>query len=178
MTSAFLLEEAVIRKYDVSLISRQLDGSAMMMSVVMSSQSAVGKTRRKLQCFYNQTQATVLHMIRRKNSNVASYSTTSRWYLTLAIAKRCRLDKWIRQRFAFALRFSRWILITSRRCASRRIGRSAKTKLHLLLRVYVNEPAAGMNQLLEVNESVVEQIVGIHSAVGMQSTLKMERMNG
>ncbi|KZV46058.1 phototropin-2-like [Dorcoceras hygrometricum] len=56
MTSAFLLEEVVIRNYDVSFISiqqdvisnydvsnisRQLDGSAMMTSAVMSSQSAV-----------------------------------------------------------------------------------------------------------------------------------------
>ncbi|KZV25808.1 hypothetical protein F511_27871 [Dorcoceras hygrometricum] len=58
MTSAFLLEEAVISNddvsiadgeevvisnYDVSYISRQLDGSVMMISVVMSSQSAVDK---------------------------------------------------------------------------------------------------------------------------------------
>ncbi|KZV20668.1 U-box domain-containing protein 44-like [Dorcoceras hygrometricum] len=55
---------------------------------------------RKLQ--YIQSQAT--------GYPVAIYSTTSQWYLTLAIAKRCRLDKWIRQRFAFALRFSRWFL--------------------------------------------------------------------
>ncbi|KZV24438.1 hypothetical protein F511_20419 [Dorcoceras hygrometricum] len=56
MTSAFLLEEVVIINYDISFISiqqavisnydvrnisRQLDGSAMMTSVVMSSQSAV-----------------------------------------------------------------------------------------------------------------------------------------
>ncbi|KZV16252.1 hypothetical protein F511_18618 [Dorcoceras hygrometricum] len=60
--------------------AESVDGSAMMTSAVMSSQSAV------------------------------SYSITSRWYLKLAIAKRCRLDKWIRQGFAFALRFSRWIL--------------------------------------------------------------------
>ncbi|KZV29305.1 hypothetical protein F511_08312 [Dorcoceras hygrometricum] len=53
--------------------TESVDGSAMMTSAVMSSQSAV------------------------------SYSTTSRWYLKLAIAKRCRLDKCIRQRFAFAL---------------------------------------------------------------------------
>ncbi|KZV25469.1 glycerol-3-phosphate acyltransferase 1-like [Dorcoceras hygrometricum] len=36
-----------------------------------------------------------------------SYSTTSSWCLKLAIAKRCRLHKLIRQRFAF-VRFSRW----------------------------------------------------------------------
>ncbi|KZV54123.1 respiratory burst oxidaseprotein C-like [Dorcoceras hygrometricum] len=41
MTSVFLLEEAVISNYDVSNINRQLDGSAMMMSAVISSQSAV-----------------------------------------------------------------------------------------------------------------------------------------
>ncbi|KZV57128.1 hypothetical protein F511_44289 [Dorcoceras hygrometricum] len=52
-------------------------GSAMMTSAVMSSQSAV------------------------------SYSTTSRWYLKLAIAKRCRLDKLKRRRFEVPLGFSR-----------------------------------------------------------------------
>ncbi|KZV14100.1 hypothetical protein F511_44435 [Dorcoceras hygrometricum] len=41
MTSAFLLEEAVFSNYDVSNISRQLDGSVMMTSAVMSLQSAV-----------------------------------------------------------------------------------------------------------------------------------------
>ncbi|KZV43993.1 hypothetical protein F511_30998 [Dorcoceras hygrometricum] len=48
---------------------------------------------------------------------------TSSWYLEIAIAKRCRLhklirliakrcrsNKLVRQRFAFALRFSRWFL--------------------------------------------------------------------
>ncbi|KZV38959.1 ribonuclease [Dorcoceras hygrometricum] len=60
--------------------AESVDGSAMMTSAVMSSQSEV------------------------------SYSATSQWYLKLAIAKRCPLVKWIRQRFDFALRFSRWIL--------------------------------------------------------------------
>ncbi|KZV23745.1 hypothetical protein F511_33753 [Dorcoceras hygrometricum] len=80
MTSACLLEKVIISNYDVSnqqSIRSARAGSAMMTSAVTSSQSAV------------------------------RYSTTSRWYLKLAIAKRCRLDKWIRQRFAFALRFSR-----------------------------------------------------------------------
>ncbi|KZV17599.1 hypothetical protein F511_14996 [Dorcoceras hygrometricum] len=40
------------------------------------------------------------------SQSAVSYCSTSRLYLKLAIAKRCRLDKWIRQRFAFALRFS------------------------------------------------------------------------
>ncbi|KZV21920.1 separase [Dorcoceras hygrometricum] len=35
-------------------------------------------------------------------------ASTSRGNLKLAIAKRRRLDKWTRQRFAFALSFSRW----------------------------------------------------------------------
>ncbi|KZV48084.1 SMAD/FHA domain-containing protein [Dorcoceras hygrometricum] len=67
----------MISNYDVSnqqLTRSARAGSAIMMSAVMSSQSA------------------------------ESYSATSRWYLKLAIAKRCRLDKWIRQRFAFALK--------------------------------------------------------------------------
>ncbi|KZV46653.1 hypothetical protein F511_36862 [Dorcoceras hygrometricum] len=40
-------------------------------------------------------------------SSAESYSATSRCYLKIAIAKRCRLHKLIRQRFALALRFSR-----------------------------------------------------------------------
>ncbi|KZV51171.1 hypothetical protein F511_19721 [Dorcoceras hygrometricum] len=35
---------------------------------------------------------------------------TSSWCLELPIAKRCRSNKLERQRFAFALRFSRWFL--------------------------------------------------------------------
>ncbi|KZV35501.1 hypothetical protein F511_32921 [Dorcoceras hygrometricum] len=35
-------------------------------------------------------------------------ASTSSWCLELAIAKRCRSNKLARQRFAFALRFSRW----------------------------------------------------------------------
>ncbi|KZV56620.1 hypothetical protein F511_43235 [Dorcoceras hygrometricum] len=42
------------------------------------------------------------------SQSAVSYRRTSRWYLQIAIAKRCRLDKWIQQRFGFALRFSRW----------------------------------------------------------------------
>ncbi|KZV46700.1 pentatricopeptide repeat-containing protein mitochondrial-like [Dorcoceras hygrometricum] len=39
-----------------------------------------------------------------KNQQIATVvQLTNRWYLTLAIVKRCRLDKWIRQRFAFVL---------------------------------------------------------------------------
>ncbi|KZV57318.1 hypothetical protein F511_24544 [Dorcoceras hygrometricum] len=70
---------------DVSNISRQqdgsaavtsaesVDGSAMMTSAVMSSQSAV------------------------------SYSTTSRWYLKLAIAKRCHCSTAVRSAVVFSL---------------------------------------------------------------------------
>ncbi|KZV34081.1 hypothetical protein F511_44074 [Dorcoceras hygrometricum] len=41
---------------------------------------------------------------RRRGDSVASYSAISRCYLELAIAKRCRLHKLIRQRFALALK--------------------------------------------------------------------------
>ncbi|KZV36095.1 beta-glucosidase [Dorcoceras hygrometricum] len=92
---------------------------------------------------------------------VASYSTTSRWYLTLAIAKRCRLDKWIRQRFVFALRFSRWFLRCYCNEGEPAVARSVVTK-----------------RRQQLSEQAVEQIVGAHSAVGMQSTLMMERING
>ncbi|KZV57150.1 hypothetical protein F511_42354 [Dorcoceras hygrometricum] len=38
-----------------------------------------------------------------------SYSATSRWYFELAIAKRCRSNKLVRQRFAFALRIQQML---------------------------------------------------------------------
>ncbi|KZV26000.1 hypothetical protein F511_23011 [Dorcoceras hygrometricum] len=41
---------------------------------------------------------------RRREHPVASYSATSRCYLEIAIAKRCRLHKLIRQRFALAIK--------------------------------------------------------------------------
>ncbi|KZV49884.1 hypothetical protein F511_41929 [Dorcoceras hygrometricum] len=71
----------------------------MMLSAVMSSQSAVDKKR-------NYLESVMMTSAVMSSQSVVSYSTTSRWYLKLAIAKRCRLDKWIRQRFAFALRTS------------------------------------------------------------------------
>ncbi|KZV39444.1 CC-NBS-LRR class disease resistance protein [Dorcoceras hygrometricum] len=41
---------------------------------------------------------------RRRGDPVASYSAISRCYLEIAIAKRCRLHKLIRQRFALAIK--------------------------------------------------------------------------
>ncbi|KZV39353.1 hypothetical protein F511_32782 [Dorcoceras hygrometricum] len=41
---------------------------------------------------------------RRRGDPVASYSAFSRCYLELAMAKRCRLHKLIRQRFALAIK--------------------------------------------------------------------------
>ncbi|KZV14205.1 putative dimethyladenosine transferase [Dorcoceras hygrometricum] len=54
-------------------------------------------------------------------SSAGSYSATSRGYLELAIAKRCRLHKLIRQRFALALKIQQedFALITSRKIQSR-----------------------------------------------------------
>ncbi|KZV55560.1 HLH DNA-binding domain superfamily protein [Dorcoceras hygrometricum] len=43
------------------------------------------------------------------SQSAESYSATSSWYLKLAIAKRCRLDKWIRQHFAFALKIQQML---------------------------------------------------------------------
>ncbi|KZV44769.1 hypothetical protein F511_36622 [Dorcoceras hygrometricum] len=42
---------------------------------------------------------------RRGGNSAESYSAFSRCYLDLAIAKRCRLHKLIRQRFALAMKF-------------------------------------------------------------------------
>ncbi|KZV48830.1 hypothetical protein F511_15479 [Dorcoceras hygrometricum] len=110
---------AVTRNYDVSNISRQLSGisnddvssDVIIIScwirrsakeklltdeknkgeVELLSTVSYSMFSRKLQ--YNQSRATVDCL-------------TSRWNLMLAVVKRCRLDKWIRQRFVFALRFS------------------------------------------------------------------------
>ncbi|KZV33709.1 hypothetical protein F511_30684 [Dorcoceras hygrometricum] len=57
---------------------------------------------------------------------------TSRCYLKLAIAKRCRLNKLVRQRFAFALRFSRWFDF-SRWIQWNGFSRSAKTRIQQMM---------------------------------------------
>ncbi|KZV53697.1 hypothetical protein F511_38747 [Dorcoceras hygrometricum] len=59
-------------------------------------------------------------------------ASTSRGNLKLAIAKRCRSNKLVRQRFAFALRFSRWFDF-SRWIQWNGISRSAKTRIQQMM---------------------------------------------
>ncbi|KZV37290.1 hypothetical protein F511_24436 [Dorcoceras hygrometricum] len=80
------------------------DGLVLMTSSVMSSYSADGLREQ------SQESAGSLHpdasekRRRKRRYPVASYSAISRCYLEIAIAKRCRLHKLIRQRFALALK--------------------------------------------------------------------------
>ncbi|KZV49356.1 serine/threonine-protein kinase-like protein [Dorcoceras hygrometricum] len=74
---------------------------------------------------------------------------TSSWYLELAIAKRCRSNKLERQRFAFALSFSRWSCDdrTSRYNSQNKPAGSlyiqTQAKVHPV--VSYNEPAVAMH---------------------------------
>ncbi|KZV55690.1 hypothetical protein F511_08324 [Dorcoceras hygrometricum] len=104
MTSSFLLlRRASISNDDVT-ISRWIRRSAKEKLLTYEKNKGEVEVAFSSKLQYIQSQATV--------QPVESYSglLTSRWNLMLAVVKRCRLDKWIRQRFAFALRFSRWIL--------------------------------------------------------------------
>ncbi|KZV38643.1 hypothetical protein F511_11741 [Dorcoceras hygrometricum] len=74
-----------------------------MTSALMSSQSADGVKRKKLKRRRIENQQ-MKRKRRRREDPVASYSAISRCYWRLAIAKRCRLHKLIRQRFALAIK--------------------------------------------------------------------------
>ncbi|KZV39842.1 hypothetical protein F511_28748 [Dorcoceras hygrometricum] len=84
-----------------------------------------------------------------------------RYDVAWAIAKRCRLDKWIRQRFAFALRFSRWFCDdkTSRFAyVEPSVDRYAYVEqLYLLLVVSRKEKLEKMDSAVEVfsNDDVI-----------------------
>ncbi|KZV13863.1 putative UDP-3-O-acylglucosamine N-acyltransferase 2, mitochondrial [Dorcoceras hygrometricum] len=86
-------------------------------------------------------------------------ASTSSWCLELAIAKRCRLNKLIRQRFAFAIRFSRLF--------------RAKIQQKQLK----NESAAKQLTIYESWMSTAERNSNGENDK-KQSTLKMERING
>ncbi|KZV30522.1 hypothetical protein F511_16766 [Dorcoceras hygrometricum] len=82
---------------------RSADGLALMMSSVTSSYSADGLKEQ------SQESAGSLHPDARGSDVVEEISSrkllfTSRFYLEIAISKRCRLHKLIRQRFALALK--------------------------------------------------------------------------
>ncbi|KZV51687.1 hypothetical protein F511_30100 [Dorcoceras hygrometricum] len=119
MTSAYLLEEAMSSNNDVNIadwkISRISNDDVSMSTGGSYEQqrwrqhqdtehSAVAQRREVA----DEDRTSIMTSAVTSSQSVVSYSRTSRWYLKIAIAKRCRLDKWIRQRFAFALRFSRW----------------------------------------------------------------------
>ncbi|KZV28146.1 hypothetical protein F511_27623 [Dorcoceras hygrometricum] len=92
--------------------------SAVMTSALMSSQSAVGyqqKKREAKEMKRRRAEESADELALMTSSVTSSYSADglreqsqdiSRCYLEIAIAKRCRLDKLIRQRFALALKDS------------------------------------------------------------------------
>ncbi|KZV28045.1 hypothetical protein F511_31813 [Dorcoceras hygrometricum] len=86
-------------------------------------------------------------------------ASTSSWCLELAIAKRCRLNKLIRQRFALAIRFSRWF----------------RDKIQQ--KQLKNESAAKQLTIYERWMSTAERNSNGEN-YKKQSTLKMERING
>ncbi|KZV38339.1 hypothetical protein F511_22541 [Dorcoceras hygrometricum] len=57
--------------------------------------------------FFQDGYSEIQQMATEESAEIYSGLFTSRWHLMLAVVKRYRLDKWIRQRFAFALKFSR-----------------------------------------------------------------------
>ncbi|KZV41836.1 wall-associated receptor kinase 1-like [Dorcoceras hygrometricum] len=72
-----------------------------------------------------------------------SYSASSSWYLKIAIAKRCRLHKLIRQRFALTLKVQQMLftLITSSRKIPAVVGKSSRK----LLKPTTGQPAASIS---------------------------------
>ncbi|KZV42694.1 hypothetical protein F511_32490 [Dorcoceras hygrometricum] len=121
------------------------DGLALMTSSVTSSQSADGlspavaryqqvactsRRKREATSWFESSSRKIpagsLYIQTQERSDVVeeeiqSQLFTSRWYLEIAIAKRCSLHKLIRQRFALALKIQQMLfaLITSRKIQSR-----------------------------------------------------------
>ncbi|KZV55984.1 FRIGIDA-like protein 3 [Dorcoceras hygrometricum] len=97
---------------------------------------------------------------------------SSSWCLKLAIAKRCRLHKLIRQRFAFAPKIQQMLfaLITS----SRKIPAGSYSTSRRELQRYI-QPVVGKSsrKLFTTNDWTTSC-----KNTQMQSTLKMERING
>ncbi|KZV50823.1 hypothetical protein F511_09881 [Dorcoceras hygrometricum] len=102
-------------------VEESADGLALMTSSVTSSYSADG-----LSLAVARISKLLVHPDARGSDVVEEISSrkllfTSRCYLEIAIAKRCRLHKLIRQRFALALKIQQedFALITSRKIQSR-----------------------------------------------------------
>ncbi|KZV31406.1 hypothetical protein F511_05510 [Dorcoceras hygrometricum] len=127
------------------------DGIALMTSSVTSSYSADGLRKQ------SQESAGRLHPEARGSDVVERQSSrkllfTSRCYLEIGIAKRCRLHKLIRQRFAIQQKL--FALITSRKIQSQ-----ASLLLYIQSTCYPDasnssiQSRAYMNQLLLLNQS-------------------------
>ncbi|KZV43743.1 hypothetical protein F511_43572 [Dorcoceras hygrometricum] len=89
------------------------DGLALMTSSVTSSYSADGlreQSQESTGSLHIQTQEEATSY-RRKSSRKLLF--TSRCYLEIAIAKRCRLHKLIRQRFALALKIQQEVCVVN-----------------------------------------------------------------
>ncbi|KZV22807.1 hypothetical protein F511_34273 [Dorcoceras hygrometricum] len=102
-------------------VEESADGLALMTSSVTSSYSADGLREQ------SQESEGSLYIQSQERSDVVEEISSrkllfiSRCYLEIAIAKRCRLHKLIRQRFALALKIQQedFALITSRKIQSR-----------------------------------------------------------
>ncbi|KZV24003.1 hypothetical protein F511_44013 [Dorcoceras hygrometricum] len=132
MTSALMSSQSAVgyqqmrrvaKKIKRRHVERSADGLALMTSSVTSSQSADGLREQ------SQESAGSLYIQTQERSDVVEEISSrkllfiSRFYLEIAIAKRCRLHKLIRQRFALALKIQQilFALITSRKILAGRI---------------------------------------------------------
>ncbi|KZV18004.1 Glycerol-3-phosphate acyltransferase 6 [Dorcoceras hygrometricum] len=123
---------------------------------------------------------------------------TSRCYLEIAIAKRCRLHKLIRQRFALALKIQQedFALISSSRkipavdMVSRRKKSRSSEALQPGAKIQTQRKNSAEAQSSSRHESAAKQLTIYESWMSTaelnsngkndktQSTLKMERING
>ncbi|KZV52232.1 hypothetical protein F511_40988 [Dorcoceras hygrometricum] len=153
MTSAYLLEEAGISNADVSISVGKRRESQVTVEEAVSLFKKLTTANVTVKNDGNQQMVRVQQMKRDQllckqalkqreswisDDDISSdvITTSSNWYLEIAIAKRCRLHKLIRQRFAFALKIQQMLfaLITS----SRKIPAAHPV-------VSYNEPAVAMN---------------------------------
>ncbi|KZV55389.1 hypothetical protein F511_03870 [Dorcoceras hygrometricum] len=122
-------------------VEESADGLALMTSSVMSSHSADDLREQ------SQESAGSLYIQSQERSNVVEEISsrkllfTSRCYLEIAIAKRCRLHKLIRQRFALALKIQQedFALITSRKIQSRATVDPDASNSSIQSRSYMNQ---------------------------------------
>ncbi|KZT76541.1 glycerophosphodiester phosphodiesterase-like protein [Dorcoceras hygrometricum] len=119
MTSAYLLEEAGISNADISISVEKRRESQVTVEEAVSLFKKL--TTANVTVKNDENQQMVRDQQMKKAAGALSIDDvissditisrkllfTSSWYLEIAIEKRCRLHKLIRQSFAFALRFNR-----------------------------------------------------------------------